>query len=74
MTGNGSLKEFLFSHNLVSIQDCVLCGAVSEDWFHVIYVCLANCAIRNLEDMDDIFNLSQCLLSSDTIRYANTYA
>ena len=38
LTGHGSLNEFLFKRNLASSQGCVLCGADSEDWFHVLSV------------------------------------
>lgn len=79
MLGQDSQIKFLFTRNVVSSQCCVLCAADSEDWFHVLRVCLTYCNIRNLDDMwvqvvNGICNFIQCLASSNTLQCVNAYA
>lgn len=54
ITGHGSFNSFLYERGLSESAECY-CGALHEDWQHVLCVCPLYNDIRDLEAMGVIF-------------------
>lgn len=78
LTGHGSLNAFLRKRNLSTTGGCD-CGAILEDWAHVLCVCPLYEDIRDLRAMGIMiengeFNVSSALATSEQTARLNEFA